>query len=88
MIALATLIKPLPNSLPDKTPIIPPRTSSYGNEAYLKSYSIPLPPLHASPKSRKTKRSAATPSSIKKTKKNQVKYVSIGKTSMARKHIH
>jgi uncharacterized protein (DUF2384 family) len=89
MIELANLIKPLPSSM-SEVPIIPPRKSSYGNEAYLKSYSISSTPLHAPSKPRKSRRSPATPSSsIKKSKKNsQVKYVSIGKSSLTRKRVY
>ncbi|EPB81416.1 hypothetical protein HMPREF1544_11878 [Mucor circinelloides 1006PhL] len=53
MIALAALIKPLPDMDPDKTltpPIIPPRNSSYGNHIYIQqiALSLPSPPSSSS----------------------------------------
>ncbi|KAG2238021.1 hypothetical protein BDF21DRAFT_498463 [Thamnidium elegans] len=75
MIVLSGLIKPLPND--DKMPIIPPRSSSYGNSIYIKQFPIPATT------------SIATPS-IKKNKKKVVgmKNSSISKSSIARKRAH
>lgn len=88
MIAIAGLIKPLPNSM-SETPNIPPRTSSYHNGTYLKNYPIHPTPLSPPSKPRKNKRLVDAPvSSIKKSRKNQVKYVSIGKASMTHKRVH
>ncbi|KAK4509548.1 uncharacterized protein ATC70_007900 [Mucor velutinosus] len=115
MIALAALIKPLPDMDPEKTltpPIIPPRNSSYSNHIYIQqiALSIPSPPSPPSPpsssssscssavmqhdipsastrKSKKKSKSNKTYPSIKKGKKKNIKYASIGKGSIGRKQV-
>lgn len=114
MIALASLIKPLPDMDPEKTltpPIIPPRHSSYGNHIYIQqiALSLPIPPSppssssssssscssaamqhdipSVSSKSRKKGKSNKNYPSIKKGKKTNIKYASIGKGSIARKQV-
>ncbi|KAL9546764.1 hypothetical protein MBANPS3_006510 [Mucor bainieri] len=115
MIALAALIKPLPDIDPEKTltpPIIPPRHSSYNNHIYIQKIALSLPSPPSPPSSSASSSSSCSsavmqhdiPSvsiskskiksksnknypSIKKGKKSNIKYASIGKGSIARKQV-
>lgn len=110
MITLAALIKPLPDMDPNKTltpPVIPPRTSSYGNHIYIKQVALSLPSPPSPPptnsssfskkqhgissvsKKSKTKSKSKSKNypSIKKGKKADIKYASIGKGSTTRKQV-
>ncbi|KAI8646628.1 hypothetical protein BD408DRAFT_479847 [Parasitella parasitica] len=88
MIALAALIKPLPDNTDKELPplpVIPPRNSSYGNHIYLEQYaaSLPSPPL-SSPSSSScsyfsTEMQHNIPSASAKPKKKSKNYPSIKK---------